>query len=54
MPDGKIIIERGGEEVDDKVYELLSPYIDDSAKLSNFLFRWKGSELLSGFHDLCG
>ncbi len=54
MPDGKIMIERAGQEVDEKVYDLLSPYINDSEKLKEFLFRWEGSELISGVSGLCG
>ena len=54
MPDGKIMIERGGNEVDQQVYDLLAPYVRDEKKLKNFLFQWKGSETLSGFTDLCG
>jgi len=54
LSDGKIMIERGGKEIDEKVYDLLSSYLNDSKKLKNFLFQWKGSELISGFPDLCG
>ena len=53
-PDGRIMIEQADSIDNEKLYELLLPHVTDKEKLKNFLFRFEGSEKISGFCDLCG
>ena len=54
LPDGKIMIERGEHSSNERLFEVLSPYVTDKEKLKNFLFQWKDRQIICGMADLCG
>ena len=54
LPDGQLLIERGDNIDNEKMFELLETYVSDKEKLRNFLFQWKDRRIICGMSDLCG
>jgi len=54
LPDGKIMVERHENRLNEKVFDLLSSSVKNTKKLENFLFQWPDRKVFLGNFDLCG
>lgn len=50
----EIIVERGNEEDNKLLFDILSSFVENKSELDNFLFQWKNRKVFFGNVDLCG
>ena len=54
LPNGRILLERFDNTINENLYAVFSSLSKNSAELHNFLFQWEQREVLIGDSGLCG
>lgn len=49
-----IIIERGNDDENELLFNILGNQVENKSELENFLFQWKNRKVILGDVNLCG